>query len=177
MMDHRILDIFPLLYSVKVFILCTCELHLLIPNSQSIPPHLLSPWQSQACSLYCWLCFCFIDKYTCVIFKMLLLSIFSCWTPIFSFEKHLFMPPAHKIVLNKIKIKVLRYPYNSCSWAEVMVLIISLQGFPVCYSRISKKEDTKRRNGRRTEGTERRQHVERVNLIYAAIYPETVLFS
>ena len=57
MMYHRMLDIFPLLYSMNLFILCTCELHLLIPNSQSIPPHLLSPWQSQACSLYWWLLF------------------------------------------------------------------------------------------------------------------------
>lgn len=105
------------------------------------------------------------------------MSIFSSWTPVFSLEKCLSMPPAHNIVLNKIKIKVLHYPYNSCSWSEIMALITSLQGFPVCHSRISKKEDTRKRNGPRTEGTERRQRAERAHLIYAAIYPEAVLFA
>lgn len=118
------------------------------------PPHLLSPWRSWVCSLCWWLCSCFIDKCTGVIFKVLLLSIFSCWTPVFSLEKCLSMPPAHKIVLNKIKIKILPYPYNSCSWSEILALITSFQGFPVCHSRISKKEDTRKRNGPRTGNRE-----------------------
>lgn len=43
--------------------------------------------------------------------------------------------------------------------------------------RISKHKGTKRRNSPRREGTKGRQHVERANLIYAAIPPETVPFS
>ena len=43
------------------------SLHLLIPNSSSIPPPI--PWEPQVCSLCLWVCFYFVDKLICVIFR------------------------------------------------------------------------------------------------------------
>ena len=52
---------FPVLYGRTMLYLNS--LHLLIPNSQSIP---LPTWQ-QVCSL--WICFCFIDKFISVLYR------------------------------------------------------------------------------------------------------------
>ena len=48
------------------------SLHLLTPNSQSFPSlsH-FPPWQPQVCSLCLWVCFCFIDIFTCVVFYLI----------------------------------------------------------------------------------------------------------
>ena len=56
---------FPVLYSRTLSLshpLCN-SLHLLIPNSQSIPPR-----RQQVCSLCLCICFCFVDKFICVIY-------------------------------------------------------------------------------------------------------------
>ena len=42
------------------------SLHLLTPNSLSIPPP--PPWQPWVCSLCSWVCFCFVDRFICAIF-------------------------------------------------------------------------------------------------------------
>ena len=44
------------------------NLYLLIPNSQFIPPHPSPFWQLTVCSLCLWICFCFVDKFICIIF-------------------------------------------------------------------------------------------------------------
>ena len=44
------------------------NLHLLTPNSHSIPPLPPDPWQPQVCSLFLRVCFCFVDKFICVVF-------------------------------------------------------------------------------------------------------------
>ena len=49
-----------------LFIYPVCNsLHLLIPNSQSIPLPRSPPWQPQVCPLYLWVCFLFVDVYLC----------------------------------------------------------------------------------------------------------------
>jgi len=51
----------PVLYSgTSLLIHSKCNsLHLLTPNSQSIPP----PWQPQVCSLRLWVCFCSVNRF------------------------------------------------------------------------------------------------------------------
>ena len=61
---------FPVLYSrTLLFIHPICSnLPLLVPNSS--PSHPISPplWQLLSLSLCLWVCFCFLHKFTCVIF-------------------------------------------------------------------------------------------------------------
>ena len=60
-----------------LFIPSACSgLHLLTPNSQSIPP--LPPWQPQVCSLCLWVCFCLIDRFICVRFHIQGISYSIC---------------------------------------------------------------------------------------------------
>ena len=68
---------FPVIYSRTLLFIHSIynSLHLLIPNSQSIPPRSPPPRQPQVCSLCLWVCFlclwvcfCFIDRFICVIF-------------------------------------------------------------------------------------------------------------
>ena len=69
MVYHRILNIvLPVLYSRTLLFTHYIHnsLHLLIPNSQSIPP--APPRQPQFCSLCLWVGFCFVGKFICVIF-------------------------------------------------------------------------------------------------------------
>ena len=40
------------------------------PSSQSIPPTLCPPWPPQISFLCLWLCFCFPNKFICVIFSL-----------------------------------------------------------------------------------------------------------
>ena len=54
MFYHRILNIFPVLYSRTLLFICNNNLHLPIPDSLSFPPQLPSPWQPQVFSLYLW---------------------------------------------------------------------------------------------------------------------------
>ena len=60
------------------------SLHLLIPNSQSIPPP-SQPGQPQVRSLCLWVYFCFVDKFICVILDSIykqyhMVFVFLCLT-------------------------------------------------------------------------------------------------
>ena len=57
---------FPWLRYLSVFYVIS--LHLLVPNSHSISPSPLPPWQPEVCSVCLWICFCFMDKFIYVIF-------------------------------------------------------------------------------------------------------------
>ena len=83
--NHRILNV----------VLCLCSrtllffhpiyncLHLLVLTSQSFPSKPLpSSWQ-RFCSLYFWACFCFVDKFMCVVFLIPYTS--DLWYLSFSF--------------------------------------------------------------------------------------------
>ena len=63
---------FPGLYSRTSWLIHSeCNsLHLLTPNSQSIPFTLPAPWQSQVCSPCLWVCFCSVDRFICAIFSI-----------------------------------------------------------------------------------------------------------
>ena len=67
MFHHKWLDIFPCaIQQISLLIHSKCNsLHLLTPNSQSIPLPLPPPWQLQVCSPCPWVCFCSVDKFIC----------------------------------------------------------------------------------------------------------------
>ena len=75
MVYHRILILFPVLYSVILLFIHPIYniLHLLIPNSQSFLP-CTCLWQLQVCSVYLWVWFCSAGMFICVIFYILHIS-------------------------------------------------------------------------------------------------------
>ena len=54
----------PCCLSILYIIVCLC------PSQTPIPslPYPCPPWQPQVCSLYLWVCFCFVDMLICIVF-------------------------------------------------------------------------------------------------------------